>query len=409
MITYIVSTYLGQRRSKLHNKCWNVDIYFLVRKQLEQLSKLQLPDISKVVFIVNNYNHVVDRGIEKVISEYQLPMSVEVLYRPNTGLSYGAWNDAMIKNISTDSKYFYLTEDDYVPVANKFYKLFIDQIEENTGYVGQLVTYDKGPVHGAISNGIIPVVIAKKIYEEKKTVLDIPGKVGSGDPYKEYGIAQYQYLEYLNQAGYVAKDISQVAYLPFLESHLDPAILDTVVPFGDKTKPVIIEPVQIPKNVVTFEILSEKDVPYVNAIRNNYSKEYLHDSRNFTDTEALDWFKKTSPRFYIIRLVGTKIGYFRTSNYSPENRSICIGCDIEPAYSNQGLGYISYRVFLDYIFTELNLNKVYLEVLTTNTRAIHLYEKLGFIKEGTKREEVFKDGKFVDSEIYSILKSELPS
>jgi RimJ/RimL family protein N-acetyltransferase len=36
-------------------------------------------------------------------------------------------------------------------------------------------------------------------------------------------------------------------------------------------------------------------------------------------------------------------------------------------------------------------------VYTHNTRAIHLYRKLGFEEEGIRKEAYFKDGRFVDA------------
>ena len=45
-------------------------------------------------------------------------------------------------------------------------------------------------------------------------------------------------------------------------------------------------------------------------------------------------------------------------------------------------------------------------VLEDNARAKHLYEKCGFVYEGKKRDAKYKNGKFVDMLMYSILKSE---
>ena len=87
--------------------------------------------------------------------------------------------------------------------------------------------------------------------------------------------------------------------------------------------------------------------------------------------------------------------------------NIYIGADIAPEYTGKGLGYLSYQSFLPYLFDEYGLNKVSLEVLSTNERAIHLYEKIGFVREGVKRQDVVKKGLYVDSIIMSILRSEL--
>ena len=57
-------------------------------------------------------------------------------------------------------------------------------------------------------------------------------------------------------------------------------------------------------------------------------------------------------------------------------------------------------------FNNMNLQRVELTVLDNNTRAKHLYEKCGFTYEGRKRKAKYKDGKFVDMLMYSILREE---
>lgn len=158
---------------------------------------------------------------------------------------------------------------------------------------------------------------------------------------------------------------------------------------------------------IKFTKISTEDIPFVNEVRNSYAKEYLHDSRIFSIEETIEWFNKTCPDFWIIKLADEKIGYFRLSNYSSINRNIYIGADISPEYIGKGYGYSSYLKFIPFLFQEYDLNKITLEVLSNNHRAIHLYQKIGFKYEGRKREEVIKDNVFLDSIIMSILKSEL--
>ena len=52
------------------------------------------------------------------------------------------------------------------------------------------------------------------------------------------------------------------------------------------------------------------------------------------------------------------------------------------------------------------MHRVQLRVDADNARAIHCYEKSGFKKEGTLRETVFREGKYVDQFIMSILQRE---
>ena len=158
--------------------------------------------------------------------------------------------------------------------------------------------------------------------------------------------------------------------------------------------------------MITFSKISSDDLEFLNNVRNSFTEEFLHDSRQFTLTETINWFQQTSPDFWMIREEEERIGYFRLSNYSKINKNIYIGADIHPDFHGKGYAKTAYRMFIPFLFKEYNLHKISLEVLSTNHRAINLYEKLGFVKEGTKRQEILKGSEFVDSIIMSILKDE---
>ena len=61
---------------------------------------------------------------------------------------------------------------------------------------------------------------------------------------------------------------------------------------------------------------------------------------------------------------------------------------------------------IEYGFNYLNLNRIQLTVLSTNTRALNLYKKLGFKEEGIQREAQFKGGCYEDLVLMSILRRE---
>jgi RimJ/RimL family protein N-acetyltransferase len=73
---------------------------------------------------------------------------------------------------------------------------------------------------------------------------------------------------------------------------------------------------------------------------------------------------------------------------------------------NQGYGTEALQLILQHAFDTLNLNRVYLRVYATNPRARRSYEKAGFVPEGTLRESVFRQGKYIDTHVMSILRSE---
>jgi RimJ/RimL family protein N-acetyltransferase len=83
--------------------------------------------------------------------------------------------------------------------------------------------------------------------------------------------------------------------------------------------------------------------------------------------------------------------------------SIAIG---DAANQGQGYGAEALGLALQFAFDELNLHRVQLTVFSYNQRAIALYEKLGFRREGTFREHIQRDGARYDMYLYGLLRPE---
>jgi RimJ/RimL family protein N-acetyltransferase len=104
---------------------------------------------------------------------------------------------------------------------------------------------------------------------------------------------------------------------------------------------------------------------------------------------------------------GVHIGHTGLHATDWKNRHAELGIMIgEKAYWNQGYGADAVRTLLGLAFGEMNLNRLYLRVDADNGRGIRCYEKVGFQREGTMREVVFKEGTYRDQYLMSILQSE---
>ena len=73
---------------------------------------------------------------------------------------------------------------------------------------------------------------------------------------------------------------------------------------------------------------------------------------------------------------------------------------------NKGIGYKATKEALKYAFINLDLHRVELEVFDYNPRARAMYEKVGFIQEGIKRDALFINKEFHNVHIMSILSNE---
>ncbi|MDU5111096.1 MAG: GNAT family N-acetyltransferase [Clostridium sp.] len=84
-----------------------------------------------------------------------------------------------------------------------------------------------------------------------------------------------------------------------------------------------------------------------------------------------------------------------TINSNPRLRhSGGIGIMIHKDYQNMGVGTALMEALLDVADNWLILIRVELGVFEDNKRAIHLYEKFGFEKEGLKRLAAIRNGKY---------------
>lgn len=92
-------------------------------------------------------------------------------------------------------------------------------------------------------------------------------------------------------------------------------------------------------------------------------------------------------------------------NWANQNGFLAIGIG-EPDCWGRGYGTEAMRLILNYAFNELSLHRVGLNVISNNQRAIALYEKLGFVREGAQREVVLRDGQRFDLVYYGLLRPE---
>jgi len=93
-----------------------------------------------------------------------------------------------------------------------------------------------------------------------------------------------------------------------------------------------------------------------------------------------------------------------------KNRTAVLGIVLgEKAHWGKGYGSDATRTMLRFAFRELNLHRVELEVFEFNSRAARCYEKAGFQHEGTRRQALFREGRYHDAHRMAILQEEFLS
>jgi UDP-4-amino-4,6-dideoxy-N-acetyl-beta-L-altrosamine N-acetyltransferase len=121
-----------------------------------------------------------------------------------------------------------------------------------------------------------------------------------------------------------------------------------------------------------------------------------------------DYERRTDEQIFAIDVDGVHIGNIGLHKIDRTHRKADVGIVIgEASFWSKGFGTEAMLTALRYAFGPLGLNKVSLDVLEYNDRAIRTYERLGFRQEGVHREDVYKEERFINVIRMSILAREL--
>ena len=138
---------------------------------------------------------------------------------------------------------------------------------------------------------------------------------------------------------------------------------------------------------------------FINAdVDSDWYDKYLHSRSNSVRCAIVEQAKEDEV-----------LGLISLLNINYVNRSAEMHIMIGGAENRgKGLGTFAVRAMISHAFYNLNLRRIELGVLETNTAAIRLYEKCGFTREGVKRQSNYKNGEYISLIIMGLLKEELP-
>jgi len=119
--------------------------------------------------------------------------------------------------------------------------------------------------------------------------------------------------------------------------------------------------------------------------------------------------KEGDHRGFVIADIETEsyIGQIDLFRFDWKNRATEMGIVIGDHHlQGKGYGTEAIHVLQRFVFEQLNLNRIQLDVHDYNKRAIQCYLKCGFQEEGRLRERHYTQGAYTDIIIMSILRSD---
>jgi RimJ/RimL family protein N-acetyltransferase len=83
------------------------------------------------------------------------------------------------------------------------------------------------------------------------------------------------------------------------------------------------------------------------------------------------------------------------------------GLMLDPRFRGRGLARAATDLFTRHLIRDLNFHRVELECYGYNERAVHHFERSGFIREGVKRKAYWRNGEWVDGVLFALVREDL--
>lgn len=155
-----------------------------------------------------------------------------------------------------------------------------------------------------------------------------------------------------------------------------------------------------------------QDIDSLVKYANNYNvSKYLRDSfpYPYTRNDAERWidFVMKNPSYLAFAIADEQelIGAIGAVPYEDVHRFTAeVGFWLGEPYWNKGIISEALILFCNYLFTRYNFNKLIANVFEGNSASMKVLEKGGFKLEGILKQNIYKENKFLDNYVYSLLK-----
>ena len=166
---------------------------------------------------------------------------------------------------------------------------------------------------------------------------------------------------------------------------------------------ILLRPIRVEDAGALFASLDDKEVDRLTGTQQTFTLEQI---QNFYATvgeadDRADYaiIPKTDSTQTVGEVVLNEIDW---TNRSSSFRIALFG----QQFFGKGYGTEATELIIQYGFENLDLHRIELEVYDFNPRAARVYEKVGFRREGVKRDTLLWDGVYHNAIVMSILKPE---
>ncbi|MEJ7826549.1 MAG: GNAT family N-acetyltransferase [Segetibacter sp.] len=168
---------------------------------------------------------------------------------------------------------------------------------------------------------------------------------------------------------------------------------------------------------ITLRTINESDAEDIYMWRTSTSGVFMNQPKNYSVDSQLMWIKtrpKNEVNYIIYANDGNegKLGAISIVDIDEQNKKAEVGrLLLNEKYLNVSspYGLEALKLTYDLVLNKWKFNKIYGNILASNTRMVKMQTFLGMEQEGTLKKHVFLNYKFVDINLYCIFSDVLNS
>ena len=150
------------------------------------------------------------------------------------------------------------------------------------------------------------------------------------------------------------------------------------------------------------ELVADSDVRPFLGPRTSLDRESLSEEVARSEREPEQFGR------FVIELDGERAGAFGFHVANEPSRIARIErLAVHPDFRGRRVADEATRIFQRLLLVELGFHRIELEVYAFNGRALAHADRVGFVREGVKRRAYLRDGEWVDTVMYALLREDL--
>ncbi|PIF01332.1 MAG: GNAT family N-acetyltransferase [Maribacter sp.] len=140
-----------------------------------------------------------------------------------------------------------------------------------------------------------------------------------------------------------------------------------------------------------YELENNTDIWEISGTTTPYSRHVL---KQYLDNAHRDIYDVKQLRL-CIATTDKVVGLIDLFDFDPQNKRAGVGIVVlGNGNRNRGIGTEAISLLCDYAFKVLGLRQLYANIMEGNSASLHLFEKMGFIEVGLKKDWIFSNGTF---------------